>query len=199
MLAGFASLQPVENAVLPSCLSGAGVDWILELAPAVSPSPGLELPRHRLLLATEGWVYPFRAPCKELPLADDSIPALMLRHLFQPGVPAGMLDEALRCLMPGGLLVTVSANPWHPAAWHELGRGALRLPPWPWLQLAHARRQLRMEKPARGDRGGSISGLNPLLVVVARKPPRPAQVRRLKFRRPALAGRNAAVSQCEAA
>lgn len=199
MLAGFASLQPAENAVLPSCLADAGVDWLVEMAPALSPSPSIGVPRHRLLLGPDGWIYPFRAPGCELPLADDSVPALMLRHLFQPGVPNGLFDEALRCLMPGGLLVTVTANPWHPAAWRELGRGALRLPPWPWLQLAHIRRHLRVEKPVRRARSRFISGPGPMLVIVARKPPRPAVVRRLKYPRPSLAGRNAALSQYRAA
>ena len=201
MLAGFAHLQPAENACVPVLVDSAGVDWLLELAPVGSPSPALKAPRHRMLLDGNGqWCFPCRAPASQLPLDDESLPAVLMRHLFQPGVPADLLEEVLRCLKPGGLLVSVSANPWHRASWRELGRNTLQLPAWPKLLLRHARYNLQLQIPRRRQWRGLLPGLSPVLVVVARKPPRAAPVRKLEFSKAdKVRGRVAAASQCRAA
>lgn len=199
MTAGFARLQRAENALLPELLAGVGIDWLVEMAPVTSPSPALTVPRHRVLLDSGGWCYPFRAPVGQLPFEDEALPAVLVRHLFQPGVGAGLLDEVLRCLAAGGVLVSVSANPWHPQCWRELGSGALHLPAWPKLLFRHARHPLKLQIPRRQQWRGLMPGLSPVLVVVARKPPRPTRVEKLKFRQPAGRGQVAGVSQCEAA
>lgn len=199
MPAGFAYLQPAENAVIPVLLKGAGVEWLLELAPVGSPSPAIDIARHRMLLAGDQWCFPVQAPAVQMPFADESLPAVLLRHLFQPGVPANLLEEVLRCLAPGGLLVTVSANPWHQASWRELGPRTLYLPAWPRLLLRHARHDLQLQIPRRRHWGGLLPGLSPILVVVARKPPRPARIRQLRFGKVGAGGRVAAASQYRAA
>ncbi len=199
MNAGFARLQNDETRLVPGIVADAGVDWLLECAPAISPSCALRVPRHRLLLADDEWIWPFRLPIDLLPFADDSIPAIMLRHVFWQPAAADLLTEAVRCLKPGGLLLSVSANPWHPSSWKELGRDALRLPAWPRLLMQHARFALQLQIPTRRQWSGLVPGLNPLLLVVARKPPRPARVRRVEFRQPLSARGRMAVTSCRAA
>lgn len=192
-------MQNVENALVPALVDDAGVDWMLECAPASSPSPALAVPRHRMLQDRDRWVWPCRLEAGLLPFADDSLPGVLLRHLFWlPSGPA-LLDEAVRCLKPGGLLVSVSANPWHRRSWHELGREALQLPAWPRFLVQHVRHHLIMQLPARERWLGFVPGITPLLVLVARKPPRPARVRRLKLEREAAPGPYSVASNCRAA
>lgn len=183
MSAGFAALQHAENALIPELLRGAGVDWLVEFAPAASPSPAIDVPRHRVLLGPDGWVWPFRGEGGTLPFADESLPAVLVRHLFWDAGAIGRFEEALRVLQPGGLVVSVTANPWHRASWRELGRGALRLPAWPRFVFLHARHELQLHIPRRQHWTGVVPGLSPVLVVVGRKPPRAATVRRLRLRR----------------
>ena len=54
MIAGFARLQNLESELVPQVLRSAGVDWVLELAPAASPSPRADVPRHRMLFSDPG-------------------------------------------------------------------------------------------------------------------------------------------------
>lgn len=183
MTAGFASLQQAENAVVPGVLRSAGVDWLVELAPAASPSPAIDVPRHRMLLDDNGWIWPFRASGESLPFGDEQLPALLLRHLFWDDDAEPRFAEAMRVLKPGGLVVSVSANPWHRASWKELGREALKLPAWPRLLVRHARHDLQLQIPRRQYLASVLPGLSPLLLVVGRKPPRAATVRRLDFGR----------------
>ncbi|MFU8878371.1 MAG: methyltransferase domain-containing protein [Wenzhouxiangellaceae bacterium] len=199
MDAGFAGLQNTENRLVPEIVAAAGVDWLLECAPVTSPSCALDAPRHRLLLSRDEWVWPCRLPMDLLPFADQTLPAILLRHVFwQPQAPA-LLTEAVRCLKPGGLLVSVSANPWHRASWGELGRDALHLPAWPRLLMQHARFSLQLQIPVRQQWFGLIPGVSPLLLVVARKPPRPAQVRRLQLKRSMGTRTGMPVTSCRAA
>ncbi len=196
---GFASLQPVESRLVQSAFADCQAEWLLEVAPALGPSPSVDRPRTRLLFDDSSVVWPLRAHLDEWPLDDESVPAVLARHLWQPAVSADPLDEILRVLKPGGLLVSVSANPWHRLAWRELGRDALRLPSWPHLQLRHARHQLKLSVPAASQWRGLVPGLTPVLVLMARKPRRPALVRPMKFRRPVLMPQSAAASLCRAA
>lgn len=203
MTAGFASLQHAENAVVPAVLRSAGVDWLVELAPAASPSPAVDVPRHRMLLDDTGWIWPCRASGDTLPFGDEQLPALLLRHLFWDRDADRRFGEAMRVLKPGGLVVSVSANPWHRASWRELGRDALKLPAWPLLLYRHARHDLQLQIPRRQYLASVLPGLSPLLLVVGRKPPRAATVRRLDFgRRFGAAGSpvgSAAGTSCRAA
>lgn len=198
MAAGFARLQSAENALIPALVADAGVARLVELAPLASPSPRVPVSRERILFHEGQWHYPFRAPALELPFADGTLPAILVRHLFQPDVPRGVFAEILRCLQPGGLLLSVSANPWHSAAWREVGRGALRLPSWPLLLVSHARQDLELQIPRTYWRG-LLPGLAPVLVIAGRKPPRPIDVRPVKFSRRVPDGATAVPSQCRAA
>ena len=199
MPAGFAGLQSVENTLIPGLIESAGVDWLVEMAPLTSPSPALPIRRYRVLLDEAGWAWPFRALTAQLPFLDEALPAVLLRHVFQRSIDVQLFDEVLRCIRPGGLLITVSANPWHRAAWKELGRSALHLPAWPQLLLRHGQHDLDIQLAGHQSWRGLVPGLSPILVVVARKPPRATPVTRLKF--DYMRGTEAAVpaSQCRAA
>lgn len=198
-IAGFANLQSAENRLVAAALADARPDWLLELAPVSGPSPAVSLQRERLLFDDQEICWPFRARLDEWPLDNDSVPAALLRHVWQPGVAADPLAEVLRVLKPGGWLISVSANPWHHRAWRELGKSCLRLPSWPHFQLLHARHELELSIPAANQWRGIVPGLTPVLVLMARKPSRPARVEPLRFRRPQLATGSAPVSLCRAA
>lgn len=199
MIAGFARLQNTENDLVPRLVRDAGVDWIVECAPTESPSSAIGVPRHRMLLDGREWVWPCRLPAGLLPFADDALPAILLRHLFWLESGPALLEESVRCLKPGGLLVSISANPWHRCSWRELGTDALRLPAWPGFLMQHARHQLWLQSPPGRSWQGLIPGVAPLLVVIARKPPRAAPVRKLQFRRAARAVPRAMPTSCRAA
>lgn len=199
MIAGFARLQPVENRMVPALVDGAGIDWLVELAPASSPSPSLSAPRHRMLADHQGWVWPCRLPAGLLPFQDESLPALLVRHLFWLPSAADLLAECMRCLKPGGLLISVSANPWHRGSWSELGTRALHLPAWPLFLYQHGRYDLLLEVPAKDRLRGLVPGVSPVLVVAGRKPPRGAPVRRLEFRNVVRPTARAIPTSCRAA
>lgn len=199
MIAGFARLQRAENEVVPRLIRDAGVDWMVECAPTASPSPVIDAPRHRMLLDASEWVWPCRAPAGMLPFGDEALPAILLRHLFWLQSGPALLEESVRCLKPGGLLVSISANPWHRFSWQELGREAFRLPAWPRFLMQHARHQLLLQYPARQQWQGFVPGVTPLLVVVARKPPRAASVQKLRLQRATGGGPRAVPTSCRAA
>jgi SAM-dependent methyltransferase len=199
MIAGFAGLQKSENELVPRLIEDAGVDWIVECAPTASPSPVITAPRHRMLLNAAEFVWPCRVPADLMPFADEALPAVLLRHLFWLQAGTALLEQSVRCLKPGGLLVSISANPWHRASWRELGRDAFRLPAWPRFLLQHARHGLLIQYPVRQQWQGFIPGVAPLLVVVARKPPRAALVHRLRVARPRGDVRPAMPTTCRAA
>ncbi|MDT8439482.1 MAG: hypothetical protein RQ729_10785 [Wenzhouxiangellaceae bacterium] len=199
MSAGFVRLQNAENAMLGPLLAGAGVDWVLELAPLSGGAPALGVPRHRMLMDENGWAWPCRAPAAALPFADEQLPAIVLRHLFWRAFGPELLADAVRCLKPGGLLVSVSANPWHRKSWQELGRRALHLPAWPRLLMQHARHSLLLQVPATAHWQGIVPGVAPLLLVVARKPPRGPRVRALRFPARAQTMTHSVPTSCRAA
>ncbi|MFP4208789.1 MAG: hypothetical protein ACLFSC_09025 [Wenzhouxiangella sp.] len=195
----FVSLQSAESRLIGALISAQSADWVLEIAPVTSPSPELPIARCRVLFNADGCCWPFRSPLDAWPLDSESVPALIVRHAWQPGRPADPLDEALRVLRPGGWLISVTANPWHPSAWRELGRQALWLPSWPQFQMLHARRQLTLATPGRRVWEGLVPGLTPVLALLARKPSRPARIRQLRFGKPRFAVSPAAATHCRAA
>lgn len=175
MLSGFSGLQVQETRVASPAVAEAGIDWLLELAPLNSPSPALSVPRLRLLLDERGWRWPVCAEVCPLPFADDSLPAVMMRYLVRPGVDATLLDEVHRCLVPGGALVLVAANPFHPRCWREAGREVLRLPGrW---RLVMRLRQLGFEPAAATP----VVGLSPVWVMCVRKAGGAGRVQRVRF------------------
>ncbi|MDX1625638.1 MAG: hypothetical protein R3323_03910 [Wenzhouxiangellaceae bacterium] len=199
MVSRLADLQNIENSTIPSIIETAGVDWVLELAPIESPSPASAVPRYRALADGSDWTWPFRAPLDSLPFADESLPAILVRHLFDGNRGRAVLDESLRCLAPGGALISVSANPWHRRTWKAMGRAAWRLPSWPAFLIEHARRDLRLDVPARQQWSGWLPGVSPLLVLFARKPPRGSRIERIDFGRQRVPVRPMAASNCRAA
>src|SRR5699024_1694763 len=127
MPAGFAALQALETRLVEAGFAQPRPNWILEVAPTASASPRTGLRRRRVLVDAHTCCWPFRARLDCWPLEDDSVPAVLLRHVWQPAICGDLLEEAARVLRPGGALVSVSANPWHRLAWRELGRTALKL------------------------------------------------------------------------
>lgn len=199
MPAGFSGLQALEARLVKAGFAHPRPDWILEVAPTASASPQTELNKSRVLVDADSCCWPFRAELECWPLDDDSVPGLLLRHVWQPAIRGNLLIEATRVLKPGGVLVSVSANPWHRLAWQELGRSALRLPSWPQFQWMHARCNLHLSIAANVQVRGLVPGLFPVLVVVARKPAEPARIEPVRFRQPQFGGGSAVPSQCRAA
>ncbi len=187
MPAGFSALQGIESRLVEAGFARPRPNWILEVAPTASASPQLGLRRSRVLVDAELCCWPFRAELERWPLADASVPGLLLRHVWQPSIRADLLAEAERVLKPGGILVSVSANPWHRLAWRELGREAWRLPSWPQFQWMHLRHSLHLSMSASLQLRGLVPGMVPVLVAVARKPAEPARINPLRFQRPQLA------------
>lgn len=199
MPAGFGRLQSAEGALIAAALDGAHAPWLLEVAPTASASPEVGVPRCRVLVDGQECRWPFRAALDEWPLEAESVPAVLLRHIWQPAVKIDPVPEILRILRPGGWLISVSANPWHRHAWSELGRQALALPSWPHFQLLHARRGLQLAVPARNQVRGFVPGLTPALVLIARKPAEPARIEPVRFATPGSVPGRPAVTTCRAA
>lgn len=199
MPAGFTRLQPREAPLVAAGLDGLNARWLLEVAPTASASPELAVERCRVLVDGTDCRWPFRSPLDRWPLEDRSVPVVLLRHVWQPAIEVDPLDEALRVLKPGGILISVTANPWHHLAWRELGREALRLPSWPHFQILHARHGFSLATPIASQVRGYVPGLNAALVLVAQKPVEPARIEPMRFARPEASHGAAAVSQCRAA
>ena len=199
MPAGFTRLQRHEGPPVSAGLEGLHARWLLEVAPTASASPELSIERCRVLVDGQSCRWPYVAPIDYWPLEDRSVPVILMRHVWQPAVEADPLDEALRVLKPGGVLISVTANPWHPLAWRELGRSALSLPSWPHFQIMHARRGFSLSVPVFNQVRGFVPGLSPVLVLVAHKPAEPARIRPLRFAGPQTVPGGATVTQCRAA
>lgn len=199
MLAGFGGLQSLESRLAVAALQGVNATWLLEIAPTASASPELPLERCRVLIDHNKCRWPFVAPVDQLPLEDCSVPAILLRHVWQPALRRDPLEEVLRVLKPGGVLISVSANPWHRLAWRELGREAMKLPSWPHFQIIHARHHLSLAVPATNQLRAFVPGMTPVLVLVARKPAEPSRIRQVRYSSPQMAPGSAAVTQCRAA
>jgi len=198
-LAGFAQLQTFENRLVGPMVDEINPTWVLELAPMASSSPALSTQRERLLVDRSGISWPFSSQIDSLPLDSESVPLVLLRHLWQPGVETNPLTDIARVLKPGGTLISVTANPWHRTAWQVLGRQALWLPSWPRWQILHAQGPLEICGKRSIQWKAMVPGLSPILILVAQKPRRPAQVKHVKFGQPVFSGASAAVSQCRAA
>ena len=195
----FVALQSTESRLIGALVAAERAEWALEIAPATSPSPELNLPRVRIMFNSAHCCWPFLAPLDALPLDDESVPAIILRHAWQPERPCDLLTDALRVLKPGGWIVSISANPWHPAAWRELRQKALWLPSWPQFQVLHARHSLCLATPGRNVWQGLVPGLTPILALLARKPSRPARIRPVRFARPRLSAMPSPATHCRAA
>jgi len=187
-LAGFAQLQTFENRLVGPMVDEINPTWVLELAPMASSSPALSTQRERLLVDRSGISWPFSSQIDSLPLDSESVPLVLLRHLWQPGVETNPLTDIARVLKPGGTLISVTANPWHRTAWQVLGRQALWLPSWPRWQILHAQGPLEICGKRSIQWKAMVPGLSPILILVAQKPRRPAQVKHVKFGQPVFSG-----------
>ncbi|HSH27981.1 MAG TPA: methyltransferase domain-containing protein, partial [Wenzhouxiangella sp.] len=115
MPAGFSGLQALETRLVEAGFAQPRPNWILEVAPTASASPHIasasphiHLRRSRVLVDGDTCCWPFRAELDCWPLDDDSVPAVLLRHVWQPAIRGDLLQEAARVLRPGGALVSVS-------------------------------------------------------------------------------------------
>jgi len=199
------SLQSAESTLLAglSAVTDAlsQIDWLVECAPVTSPSPRLVTPavRERMLFDAKGVTWPFVAAFDALPIDDDTLPAVLIRHAWQPAMAAMSLAEWVRVLKPGGSLIALSANPWHPLVWRLLGCEAFRWPSWPHFVWAHSHPELKLKLNPFHRGARRWPGLSPVLVLVAQKQRRAAPVRPFKRRAVAVQPARALLTQCRAA
>lgn len=205
MPADFSNLQAVEARLLSQLTTPIQalnrVEWFVEVAPVTSPSPSLNVTakRHRVLFDHAGLVWPFRASTDALPFDTGSVPALLVRHAWQPHQQFFPVDQWARVLKPGGVLVSVSANPWHPSVWRVMGKQSWRLPSWPHFLLAHSHPDIQLEINPLAQWWGVVPKLSPLLVLVGQKRCEIAPIRPERRSRLALKQAPAVMAQCRAA
>lgn len=114
----------VEPAAMRGVLETAPpLPWAWFGLPAAAPP---ELPGRRgVLLRRVGYGFGGSVRCQlPLPLASESLGAVLLQHVLDDGVDAGpLLDECARVLAPGGMLWLATLNPWSPyrARWARSG------------------------------------------------------------------------------
>lgn len=117
-------------------LERPGQPW-LWLGPAAGAAEGLAGPGIPLRPLGDGWSGPVRCTLP-LPLANESVAAIVLQHPALPGPgTASLLAECARVLVPGAALSVYCLNPLSPWRWRWGGGGPGASEPQPW------RRQLR--------------------------------------------------------
>lgn len=204
-LANFALLQAAESRLLQAALAtvtSPHEGWI-EFSPVNLPSPALAQRRERILFDAGACCWPFGAKLDQLPLADECVGGILLRHLWQPAMSSSrqlaVMTEVMRVLRPGGVCVSISASPFHRRSWQVLGLQGWRLPTWLGLQRKHQRVGLSLTWPSAGGWSQWLPAASPLIIVVARKPARPVPLsQRRRIRQPAMTATTLA-SQCRAA
>lgn len=146
-------------ALMPALQRCAGTRGLLVSAAPGDQPPALPLLGHwtGLRLADGRFDGDVRASAPEpLPFSDDAFDLVLLRHVLETAPqPAALLHEAVRCLAPGGVLVSTGLHPlgaWSPW-WHWRMRhrdGHLNSP----MQLAHwlRRADLQVEQSLRVGR-----------------------------------------------
>lgn len=108
--------------------------WLGPAAGAVEGVPGTGLP---LRPVAAGWAGPVRCALP-LPLANESVAAIVLQHPVLAGAEAAaLLAECARILVPGAALSVYCLNPLSPWRWRWGGGGPGASEPQPW------RRRLR--------------------------------------------------------
>lgn len=192
--------------LLPELQRCAGEHGLLLCAAAQDQSPALPLLGHwvRLQLSDMRWQGDLGARSDEpLPFVDDAFDLLLLRHAIEGApMPRDLLEEAIRVLAPGGMLVVSGVHPlsaWAPwFYWRSRGCGlSLALPARlrRWLQRSglQVEQVQRLGRPWPGvsDRVYGRHALGGGYVLIARKPRRlalPLRLRRQLQRAPAHAG-----------
>ncbi|MGC1548868.1 MAG: methyltransferase domain-containing protein [Rhodanobacter sp.] len=146
-------------ALMPALQRCAGTRALLLSATAQDMPPNLPLLGHwtQLNLAQGQLFGDVRASASEpLPFADDVFDLVLLRHALEAApMPPQLLNEMIRLLVPGGLLVLTGIHPlsgwapwWH---WHTRGHGMHMNTP---LQLGNwlRRAELQVERMQRVGR-----------------------------------------------
>lgn len=205
MPADFSSLQAIEGNLLSELASPKEVlnrvGWFLEVAPVMGASPKLDVAaaRHRVLFDHAGLVWPCQAAPGALPFDANSVPAVLLRHAWEPEQMQFPVGQWARVLKPGGLLISVSANPWHPTIWKIMGKRSWRLPSWPHFLSAHAHPDIQLEMHLLTRWRGGLPKLSPLLVLVGQKRSEIASIHSKRSSRLTVKHAPAVLAQCRAA
>ena len=126
-------LLAVEGTAMARVLTiGPALPWAwLGVADAAPPEPG---DRRGVLLRRDGRGFTGSVRCAlPLPIASESLGALLLQHLLDDGVAAdALLGECERVLAPGGTLWLATLNPWSPYRARWLGTGLRARDPGHW-------------------------------------------------------------------
>jgi SAM-dependent methyltransferase len=148
--AGRALLDSEAGSIRDALAERSGQSW-LWLAPAAQAVDSIG--RGLQLQATgDGWDGPVRCALP-LPLANESVAAVVVQHSAAVGRPGGtLIAECARVLVPGGRLWLYVLNPLSPYRWHWKGSGLRAAEPMHW------RRHLR-EAGLQPD--GMSRGLGP--------------------------------------
>ena len=201
----FSAMQAVESRWLASLESVtyalSRVDWFIEVSPLMSPSPSVQTKatRQRVLFDHEKLVWPFVASLDALPLDSNSVPAVLIRHAWHPKGPGWALEPWLRVLKPGGWLIALSANPWHPSTWGWQGRQTFALPSWPHFVWAHTHPDLTLDTHPFLTWARRRPRFGPLLTLVGRKNSAIAPIKRHVRSKHVVSQSPAPVAQCRAA
>lgn len=205
MPADFSSLQATEGRILSELTSLTEalnrVEWFVEVAPVMGASPKLDVKatRHRVLFDHTGLVWPCQAVPDALPFDTNSVPAVLLRHAWTPEQAQFPMGQWARVIKPGGLLVSVSANPWHPSVWKIMGKRSWRLPSWPHFLSIHAHPDIQLEMHPLTQWRGGLPKLSPVLVLVGQKRCEIAPIHSRRSGRLAVKHAPAVLAQCRAA
>lgn len=114
-----------------------GQPW-LWLGPAAGGADGLAGPGLPLRPCAGGWAGAVRCALP-LPLANESIAAVVLQHPVLPGADtAALLSECARVLVPGASLSIYCLNPLSPWRWRWGGGGPGASEPQPWRRRLRA-------------------------------------------------------------
>lgn len=136
--AGLALLQGEQESVRAALGERPGQPW-LWLGPA-SADAGVEVQGHGLRLQPDrsGWIGSVRCALP-LPLANESIAAVVLQHVEVGGAEAdALVQECARILVPGGRLLLIALNPLSPWRWRWAGVRARSTEPMPWRRRLRA-------------------------------------------------------------
>lgn len=112
--------------------SGPALPWAwLGVWAAAAPEAG---DRRGLLLRRQGGGFTGAVRCAlPLPIASESLGAVLLQHLLDDGVSADvLLGECERVLAPGGTLWLATLNPWSPYRGRWLATGLRACAPGHW-------------------------------------------------------------------
>lgn len=134
--AGQVLLQSEQDSVCRALGERPGQPW-LWLGPGTMASEGAPGQGLRLEAAAGGWTGSVRCALP-LPLANESVAAVVVQHVAGGAHAGALLAECTRILVPGGRLSLYCLNPLSPWRWRWGDRGLGASEPMPW------RRRLRL-------------------------------------------------------